>query len=145
MKEKILLLMMLCALSSLCHAQKIQFEYDEAGNITKRYVPDKQLGMSVGNGYSLRITIPNNGKKANVKFVKGSISSSNIVDCHIEATIRPVSSSTIPPYKITSEKGDFDVSISWMKKNEFYTIDVIAYPDKNKSAIRKTLKFQMIW
>lgn len=145
MKEKILLLTMLIASSLLCHAQKIKFEYDDAGNITKWYVSEKQLGMIVGNGYCLRITIPENGRKANVKFVKGSYNSNNIVDCHIEGTIRPVSSSTIPPYKITSEKGDFDVSISWMKKNEFYTIDVIAYPDKNKSAIRKSLKFQKTW
>ena len=134
--------MMLCALSSLCHAQKIQFEYDGNGNVVKRSEAVRSEEYSLGSDYKIILSFTSSGKVMNVKFRNNR--SNAIVDCHIEVTIRPISSVWHPSIHATSEKGDFDVDISKLNNVKMtYGLDVVAIPDRTKGPVLQSLKFQI--
>ncbi len=138
MKRILLSLMMLSVSSSLCHAQKIKFEYDDRGNVVKRYVPPSRTEEHTYNGYTIKLTFDYSGNKMNVKFLDGY--TRLVKDCHIEITIQSIVYGYIQPVKMTSEKGDFDVDITSLSKDYWY-LGVYAKPDPQKTPVVTTIKF----
>ena len=139
MKKKLLLLTMLCASSSLCYAQKVMFEYDESGNIVRRYPSDAVVRESIGKYHYIKVIFAQDGRSANFKLLRNS---GVVENCHIEVTIREVSNVSMSPLSFTTEKGDVNVSTSWMRKGAVYSIVVVATPNPNENPIRKQFKYE---
>ena len=116
--------MMLCALSSLCHAQKIKFEYDASGNVVKRYPPESVVNESLSDVYGIKLTFSKDGNSMNVKFYEKR--TGNVVNCHIEVHIRGTVYTYINPVNVTSEKGDFDVDIRSLSK-DVWAMEIAAF------------------
>ena len=132
--------MMLCALSSLCHAQKIRLEYDEAGNLVKRYVPqDVVKTASAGDTYAVKITLSSNGEKMNIKFYEGR--SGNIVDCRIQVMIHPLTGSGTVPFSQTYTEGNIDINTAAIPKSN-YAVVVLAFVNPSGAPVQATLKFE---
>ena len=142
MKRILLSLMMLCGASSLCHAQEVKFEYDEAGNLVKRYSTEIAEDYSLDDKYRLKITYTQRGKKINVKLYEGR--SGNVVDCHIQVMIHPLYGSSTISITDTSEKGSFDVNISSLPSN-IYSLVVLAYVNPQGAPLQKSIKFEKQW
>lgn len=129
--------MMLSVSSSLCHAQKIKYEYDDRGNVVKRYVPPSRVEEHDFNGYTIKLSFDHSGNKMNVKFLDGY--TRLVKDCHIEVFVHSITSA-FQPIKKTSEKGDFDVDITCLSKDYWY-LGVLAIPDQQKAPVSTTIKF----
>ncbi len=141
MKEKLLLLMMLCALSSLCHAQKITYVYDDNGNVIKRHVAERitLLNQTVSN-YKLNVTSSYDGNTAYVRFYDTKTGAVFLGTIQVSIRLASSSSSSVLR-RITKYNGQFDVDISWMQKNTVYAIDFVATPRDSKTPIRLSFKY----
>ena len=132
--------MMLCGASSLCHAQEVKFEYDEAGNLVKRFLFEYSEDYSVDENYRIKITFSPHGEKMNVKFYDAC--TGNVVDCRIQMYIRPLYfSGTSPSMTYTYVKGDFNIDISSFP-SDFYALVVLAYVNPQGAPIQTTIKFE---
>ena len=81
--------MMLCALSSLCHAQKIKLQYDASGNIIRRYEPYYET-LTLGNKYKLEVGPSPTTGPISIKVVYKS-NPKEVVNCKMQLIIHPVS------------------------------------------------------
>ena len=140
MKEKILLLMMLCALSSLCHAQNVKYEYDEAGNLVKRhsgFVSSED--HSIDDRYSIKVSFYDEGNKMNIKFY--DVQSGDIVNCPISIIINPVVDYPYRPIPYIYENGNITIDLHSLPSNIFY-LSMSADVNSDGNTISKQLKFK---
>ena len=134
--------MMLCALSSLCHAQSVKFEYDSSGNVIKRYPPMKNVdNLSVGN-YSIKLSLSEDGKTLNVKVLDGY--TQTLVECPVHVAIRNGVYGYICPFDETSYIGEVYADVSSIGTKDFWLIQIDAHPS-DRAGFEKTIKFKKPW
>ncbi len=134
MKEKILLLMMLFAVSSLCHAQNMKFQYDASGNLIKRYDPLGYEILTLGGKYKLKVGPSPTTGPLNVKVVYIS-NQKQVVDCKMQLFIHPATGTGIIPFSNTYDKCEADVNLGTNYAKGVYAVSVLVYDnDKPSSA-----------
>ena len=139
MKKKNLLLMMLCASSSLCHAQKIKFEYDSSGNIVSRYVADKYESVSFGN-YELRVSPSPTKGPLNIKVLTDH--GQRLVSGRMDVIIRPAQDSSYSGYSGSFDSCDasMDISSPYLLPKGVCIVIAFVYPEGQKNPTQVQLK-----
>ena len=142
MKRILLSLMMLCGASSLCHAQEVKFEYDEAGNLVKRGIPNLVYRLDgtyrLNNFYSIKITPLSTNGVVNIRFFETK--SGKVVDCNIQISVNTLVGTSTSPLYFSSTKGNFNVNISSIRDG-YYSITVRAYVNNSQAPIQATIKY----
>ena len=102
MKRILLSLMMLCGATSLCHAQKIIFEYDKAGNLVKRRADIHYEKASFSRYYNLIVGPSPTKGPLTIKVTGSSDPQSTALNYKMQVMVHPISGSG------TGYSGSFD-------------------------------------
>ena len=141
MKKILFSLMMLCGVSSLCHAQKkIKFEYDAAGNLVKRYA-QKEIRADFAGQYVLKAFPSPTTGPLRVKVIEGR--SGQVVKGNIVIVVHLATALSGYGMEKTVTEADvnFDLSDSYKYPRGVYVVNACIYP-KNGSPIVGTLKIE---
>ena len=103
--------MMLCALFSLCHAQKIKFEYDESGNLVKKSPVINYESSTFGKNYQLKVGPSPTKGPLTIKVVDGNHQGLYVLNYRMQVIIHPVTG-TGTAYSSTFDTCEGSVDLS---------------------------------
>ncbi len=136
--------MMLCGVSSLCHAQKkIKFEYDAAGNLVKRYVPIKYETSSFADKYELKVGPSPTTGPLNIKVLEGR--ANRLATCSkMQVMVYPATGSGNIPVSVTTDQCEVNVDISnpYSCPKGIYVVVVLLFEEGKQAPVQGTLKIE---
>lgn len=125
----------------MCHAQKkIKFEYDEAGNLIKRYAPIEYEQASFANKYTLKVGPSPTSGPLHIQVLDGR--SGQIVNGYrIQIIVHPAVGSGKGIEQVV-DKGDVNVDISnpYSYPNGVYVVSVLVFDNVSGAPSQGTLK-----
>ncbi len=132
--------MMLCALSSLCHAQMIRFEYDSNGFLKKRFLTSETLSSTFADKYELKIgPSPTNGP---VHIQVFQVNSNQLAEGRMEVKMTPAISFRYSGVNGSFDKcdGKMDIGSISAGPSGVWSVIVVVYPNGQSEPVSCSIK-----